>query len=94
MRVNFTNITEGQLTEEELVTMFVDAAGKDNAFSDDWAVEWQKIVKIALEVNPKWADKKLQAELTEAAENKQAVRHSEAFRNNYNPHYRIVRNNY
>ena len=62
-------------------------------FSDDWAAEWQKIVKIALKVNPKWANKKLQAELTEAAEKKQAVRHSEAFRNAYNPHYRIVRNN-
>lgn len=35
--------------------------------------------------------KELQAELQEAAQNKQAVRHSEAFRNTYNPHYRIVR---
>ena len=93
VRVNFLSITEDQLTEEELVMMFVDAAGKDNAFSNDWAAEWQKIMKIALKVNPKWADKKLQAELTEAAEKKQAVRHSEAFRKNYNPHYRIVRNN-
>ena len=94
MRVNFTNITEGQLTEEELVTMFVDAAGKDNAFSDDWPTEWQKIEDVALKVNPLWADDTLQSSLKMAAKENHAVRHSDAFRNNYNPHYRIVRNIY
>ena len=92
VRINFSNIVEGELTEEQLVMMFIGAAGKDNAFSDDWASEWQQIEKIALKVNPDWADAELQAELMEAAANKYAVRHSEEFRNNYNPHYRIVRN--
>ena len=32
----------------------------------------------------------LQAELKAAAQNKEAVRHSEAFRRAYHPHYRIV----
>ena len=91
-RINFSNIVDGELTEEQMVMMFVGAAGKDNAFSDDWASEWKTIEKIALEVNPEWQDPELQKELTEAAENRYAVRHSEAFRNNYNPHYRIVRN--
>ena len=92
VRINFSNIVDDELTEEQLVMMFINAAGKDNAFSDDWASEWKLIEKIALEVNPDWQDPELQSELTEAAENKYAVRHSEAFRENYNPHYRIVRN--
>lgn len=91
VRINFSNIVDGELTEEQLVMMFINAAGKDNAYSDDWASEWKLIEKIALEVNPDWQDADLQSELTEAAENKYAVRHSEAFRENYNPHYRIVR---
>ena len=92
VRINFSNIVEGNLTEEQLVMMFINAAGKDNAFSDDWASEWKKIEKIAVEINPDWKNEELQSELTEAAGHKYAVRHSEAFRNNYNPHYRIVRN--
>ena len=91
VRINFSNIVEGELTEEQLVMMFIDAAGKDNAYSDDWFEEWKKIDKIALEVNPDWKDDELQSELMMAAEHKYAVRHSEAFRNNYNPHYRIIR---
>lgn len=92
VRVNFSNIAKGQLTEEQLVMMFIDAAAHDNAFGSDWPSEWRLIEKIALEVNPGWAAASLQAELTEAAGKNSAVRHSEAFRNAYNPHYRIVRN--
>jgi len=89
-RVNFSCLLDGELTEEQLVMMFIAAAGKDNAYGDDWATEWRIIEKTALEVNPLWADTELQSELREAADNRYAVRHSEAFRNNYNPHYRIV----
>lgn len=92
VRINFSCLIDGELTEEQLLTMFIDAAGKDNAYSDDWLSEWYKIEKIALEVNPAWADGSLQSELRDAAYGKYAVRHSEAFRNNYNPHYRIVKN--
>ena len=91
MRINFSNIVEGELTEEQLVMMFIDAAGKDNAYSNNWFEEWKKIDKIALAVNPDWKDEELQSELMMAAEHRYAVRHSEAFRNNYNPHYRIIR---
>jgi hypothetical protein len=50
-----------------------------------------KIEAIALKVNPDWGDGALQNELREAAYGKYAVRHSDAFRETYNPHYRIVR---
>lgn len=91
-RINFSCLVDGEITEEQLLAMFIDAAGKDNAFSDDWASEWLKIEAMALKVNPEWADEELQSELRMAAQGRHAVRHSEAFRDNYNPHYRIVRN--
>ena len=90
-RINLSNITEGELSENQLLTMFIEAAGKDNAFGDNWAAEWDKIVHIALKVNPNWSDPELMTELEEAARTNQAVRHSDAFRNAYNPHYRIVK---
>ena len=91
-RVSFACLVDSELTEEQLLTMFIDAAGKDNAFGDDWLSEWLKIEAIALDVNPEWGDGALQAELREAAYGNYAVRHSDEFRENYNPHYRIVLN--
>ncbi len=91
-RVNLSCVTEGELTEKELLTLFLEAAGHDNAFGDQWAEEWSKIEGIAIEVCPAWADPTLQSELREAAQGRPAVRHSEAFREAYNPHYRIVGN--
>ncbi len=91
VRVNLSCVIDGDLTEEQLLDRFIGAAGKDNAYGQDWAKEWEAIVKIALQVCPSWSDPELQSDLQKAAQNKQAVRHSEAFRNAYNPHYRIVR---
>lgn len=90
-RINLSCVVDGDMSEEMLLGLFIDAAGKDNAFSDDWYSEWLKIESIALKVNPDWADGALQNELREAAYSKYAVRHSDEFRENYNPHYRIVR---
>ena len=89
-RVNLACVVDGELTEAQLLALFFEAASKDNAFGNSWAEEWQKIESIALLVCPEWAGQALQAELQEAAQNKQAVRHSEAFRNAYHPHYRIT----
>lgn len=90
-RVNLSLIHAGQLSESELFSRFVDAAGQNNAYSDNWSAEWQQIETIALEMHPQWQDSALQAELRHAASVPCAVRHSEAFRNAYHPHYRIVR---
>ena len=91
-RVNLSCVVDGELSEKQMLSKFLDAAGKGHAFGNDWAAEWTKIEGIALNVCPDWADQALQAELQETARNKQAVRHSEAFRTAYNPHYRIVVN--
>lgn len=90
-RINLACVVDGELTEEQLLTLFIAAAGKDNAFNADWLSEWKQIERIALQVHHQWADPELQAELMQAAQAKHTVRHSEAFRNAYNPHYRIVK---
>lgn len=90
-RINLSEVIDGKLTEDQLLSMFLDAAGTDEALGDNWEDEWGKIVTIALRVNPDWFDPDLLSELQEAAHKKQAVRHSEAFRTAYNPHYRIVK---
>ena len=90
-RINLALVLNGEMTEEELLGLFIDAAGKDNALHDRWVDEWAEIEEIALEVHPAWQNEELQAVLHEAAANNQAVRHSEPFRNTYNPHYRIIR---
>ena len=90
-RVNLSCVVDGELSEKQLLALFLEAAGKDNAFNNNWAEEWEKIENIALKICPAWIDQELQTDLQEAARNKQAVRHSEAFRNAYHPHYRIIR---
>ena len=72
-----------------LFTLFVFLMSRNPI--DNWATEWAKIESIALKVCPTWTNEPLQAELRLAAEGNHAVRHSEAFRNTYHPHYRIVK---
>ena len=90
-RINLALVLNGEMSEEELLQLFIEAAGKDNALHDNWAYEWSEIERIALQVQPAWQNEELQAVLHEAAANNQAVRHSEMFRDTYKPHYRIIR---
>ena len=92
VRVNLSEVLNGNMSEEELFGKFLSAAAQNNAFSEDWSSEWQQIETIAVSVCPAWADSALQAELRFAAQQNCAVRHSESFRNTYYPHYRIVPN--
>jgi len=90
-RINLALVLNGEMSEETLLHLFIDAAGKDNALHNNWANEWAEIEAIALQVQPAWQNDELQALLREAAAGNHAVHHSEAFRNTYNPHYRIIR---
>jgi hypothetical protein len=92
MRANLSLVHSGEMSEDELFARFAEAAGTNNAFSDNWEEEWEKIEKIALEVQPAWADSTLQTELRYAASVQSPVRHSETFRQAYHPHYRIIVN--
>ena len=91
-RVNLSLVHSGEMSENELFARFAEAAGTNNAFSDKWEEEGQTIEKIALEVQPAWADSALQTELRYAASVSSPVRHSETFRQAYHPHYRIIVN--
>lgn len=92
-RINLSCVLDGEITEDQLLEQFLEASGKSNAVrNEDWAGEWQQVERVALEVCPEWADDALQSELREAARIGAAVRHSDAFRAAYHPHYRIVRN--
>jgi len=90
-RINLALVLNGEMSEETLLHLFIDAAGKDNALHNNWANEWAEIEAIALQVQPAWQNDELQALLREAAAGNHAVHHSEAFRNTYKPHYRIIR---
>jgi len=89
-RINLALVRNGEMTEEELLRLFINAAGTNNALHAHWADEWKQIEAIALRVHPAWQNEELQKALHEAAAGNHAVRHSEAFRNTYKPHYRIV----
>lgn len=96
-RINLALVLSGEMSEEELLQLFIDAAGDErmNSLRDKgmngWANEWAEIEAIALEVHPAWQNDELQAALNEAAAGNHAVHHSESFRNTYKPHYRIIR---
>lgn len=90
-RVSLSCVAEGELSEKQLLALFLEATSKENTFGDDWEKEWTRIAHIALQVCPTWTDPTLQSELQIAAQNKQAVSHSKAFREAYHPHYRIVK---
>ena len=90
-RINLAMVLNGEMSEETLLQLFIDAAGKDNALHEHWADEWAEIEAIALQVQPAWQNEELQALLRQAAAGNHAVHHSEAFRNTYKPHYRIIR---
>ena len=96
-RINLALVLNGEMPEDELLRLFIDAAGnyesgiRSQESGLSWADEWTEIERIALEERPAWKNEELQKVLREAATNNHAVRHSESFRNTYKPHYRIIR---
>ena len=90
-RINLSCVIDGEMSEDELLKLFLRASSKDNKLDKDWAQEWEKIEKIALQVSPGWNNPELQDYLKKMAKENQPVRHSDAFRKAYNPHYRIVK---
>lgn len=90
-RISLQNVLDGTISEEDLLHRFLDASAKPQAAdSCEWTIEWSKIESIALTIRSEWADSALQAELKWCADSCYAVRHSQSFRETYNPHYRIA----
>ena len=91
VRIDLRRIVLDQISEEEVLCRFMESANTAAPVHDAWADEWAEIEAIALEVQPAWQNEELQQALREAAAKKQAIRHSESYRNTYKPHYRIIR---
>ena len=91
VRVYLSAVADSLITTEQLLDAFIQSANEVQEPQTDWATEWEDIVgviqKYDLDVNDFEA---LQPMLSEAAQNHQAVHHSQAYREAYHPHYRIV----
>ena len=91
VRVDLRKVAYDEQSEEELLHRFMETANTATPVHDNWAGEWSEIERIALQVHPTWQNEELQKALREAAANNRAVRHSEAYRKAYQPHYRVIR---
>jgi len=93
VRVNLMAVKQGKISQEELLSAFCRSAKKIHKRDiEAWRVEWKKIVEIIermdLNINNFESDKQeIDAILCQG---KYAVRHSATFRENYQPHYRII----
>ena len=91
VRVYLSAVADSLITTEQLLDAFIQSANEVQEPQTDWATEWEDIVgviqKYDLDVND---FKALQPMLSKAAQNHQAVHHSQAYREAYHPHYRIV----
>ena len=90
VRVYLRGVNEGLLTAEQLADAFIRSAKPSDMPQQAWADEWSRIVQTMRETGWEIDDEEC-AMLTEAAQNNYAVHHSQAYRNAYHPHYRIVR---
>ena len=93
VRVNLTTVKQGKIPQEKLLTAFCNSAKKINE-SDvrQWHEEWKKIVEIIKSMDLNIADFEKDAQAIEnfLSQGKYAMHHSATFRDNYQPHYRIV----
>jgi hypothetical protein len=90
VRVYLRCVNEERLTAEQLLDAFIRSAKPSEQPEQAWAEEWKAIETIAREYNVPCSEEDRQL-LMQAAQNNRAVHHSEAYRNAYHPHYRIVR---
>ena len=93
VRVNLMAVKQGKISPDKLLSAFCRSAKKIHKRDiEAWHKEWKKIVQIIermdLNINNFESDKqKIDAMLSQG---KYAMHHSASFRENYQPHYRIV----
>ena len=90
VRVYLCCVNQGKLTAEQLFDAFIRSAAPAPQPEQSWADEWTEIEQVARACHVPCTDEERQL-LMQAAQNNQAMHHSEAYRNAYHPHYRIVR---
>lgn len=90
VRVYLRCVNEGKLTADQLLSAFFRSAQPVDESDSTWTKEWAELAETAIELGFP-AGKEVLEELRLAAQLNRAVRHSDAYRNAYHPHYRIVR---
>ena len=92
MRVYLRCVNEGLLTEEQLLDAFLRSADNPNPTDKTWEQEWSDILSSIGKERLRTLDPdSVMGQLAEAAKTNRAVRHSEAYRQAYHPHYRVVK---
>ena len=89
MRVYLRCVNEGLLTAEQLSDAFIRSARPSEQPQQSWAEEWTEIEQTAQQVGVAFTDEDSRF-FRQAADSLWAVHHSDAYRNAYHPHYRIV----
>lgn len=91
VRVYLSAVADSLITAEQLLDAFVQSANAVQEPQTEWASDWEDIVGVIRKYDLIVKDfEALQPLLSEAAQNHQAVHHSQAYREAYHPHYRIV----
>ena len=90
VRVYLRCVNEGLLTSEQLMDAFLRSAQPTEQPQQSWAEEWAYISLVAAQAGITCSDEDSDL-LRQAAEANRAIHHSDAYRNAYHPHYRIVR---
>lgn len=89
VRVYLRCVNEGKITADQLLSAFFRSAQPVDESDSTWTKEWAELAETAIELGFP-AGKEVLEELRLAAQLNRAVRHSDAYRNAYRPHYRIV----
>lgn len=89
VRVNLGAVKVGLITVDELLQAFLDSAAAQHEPAIEWTTKWNAIIEVIDEIKPGFGADERQA-LQQASSKKQAVHHSQDYRDAYNPHYRIV----
>jgi len=90
VRVHLWCVRENMLTEQQLLDAFIRSATPAKQPRRTWAEEWQHIARVAQESGMACTEEESHL-LMQAAQCNRAVHHSDAYRQAYRPHYRIVR---
>lgn len=92
VRVFLNTVADSLISAEELLDAFIRSANEYQEPKTEWVTEWNEIVKT---IRENWIPvegfEEDEPKLSEAARNNQAMHHSRAYKDAYNPHYRIVR---
>lgn len=90
VRVYLRCVNEGLLSAGQLSDAFIRSAQPSEQPEQSWADEWAQIEQAAAAAGVSCSDEDRDL-LRLAAQTNRAVHHSDAYRNAYHPHYRIVR---